>query len=62
MNKSKLPKWAEDRLEAEEEMGSLESSAPLGLTVAVLFVWAVQIGIFIGFCVLVYIIGRAIVT
>jgi hypothetical protein len=62
MNNTNLPQWARDRLRAEDQMGTLEDTAPPLAVVGVLIGLSIRLGIFLGFCVMVYLIGRAIVT
>jgi len=59
--RDELPRWARDRLEAEESMGELETSASPGLVVAGTLVILLRIGLFVAFCALIYLIGRAVV-
>jgi hypothetical protein len=62
MTNDKLPKWAQDRLKAEEAMGGpLQTTAPIGLTVWVFVRLVVTLGLWVAGCVLVYLVGRAVV-
>lgn len=59
--RKKLPQWAKDRIEADEAMGELETSASPGLMVVGTLYIAFRIGLFVGICVLMYLIGKAVV-
>lgn len=55
--KEELPEWAKDRMEAEEQMGAMQSSATFAEGFFGLLYIAFRIGFFVGFCVLVVLVG-----
>lgn len=61
MTDEKVPRWVQDRMEAQEAMGELQTGASVGdfvgVTLALLFRWS----LFVVFCVIVYLIGKALV-
>ena len=61
MEREKLPRWAQERLDVDEAMGQLEDSAPPGVVVAGTLYIAFCIGLLVLFCVIVYLIGKAVV-
>ena len=60
-DEKRLPKWAQERLQADEAMGEMRSSATAGEAVLGVLLIAFEIGVFIGGCVLVFLIGRCVV-
>lgn len=59
--REKLPKWARERLEVEEDMGTLETSASPATVVLGTFYILFRISIFVLGCVIIYLIGKAVV-
>lgn len=56
-----LEPWARDYADHQEEMGELNSSATLAEVVGGMLALAIRLGLFLGMCVVIYLIGRAIV-
>lgn len=61
------PQWVRDRIKMDEAMGPAPGmdepvSETIGYSVGLMAVLAFRLAIFIGFCVVVYLIGRWIVT
>lgn len=56
-----LPKWARERLRIERIMGPVETSAPVGFSLKVIGIFALETLIFIISCAIVYAIGKSIV-
>ena len=57
MDNAKLPQWARDRLEAEEAMGEMETSASPLLIARIIVGWSIMAGLIALFCAAVYAIG-----
>lgn len=60
-DRKNLPQWARERLEAEEQMGELESSASPGTLLAGVVVLVLEIALFLAGCAIVYLVGRALI-
>lgn len=56
-----LPQWAQERLRIEREMGPLESNASPATVMVGLLVIFLRIGILVLLCVIIYVIGKAVV-
>ncbi len=60
MTEEQLPKWAQDRLRAEENMGELRSTATFWEMVLIPLWFGWRLFLFLLFCAIVYLVGKAI--
>lgn len=60
-NNKDMPRWARERLEAEMGMGVAETSASPFLIVIVLGAVALRLAVLAALCVVIYLVGRAVV-
>lgn len=61
MNPENLRKWVESERAIQEEMGELQTSVPPGELLIHILVILFNIGFLVAACVVIYLIGRAIV-
>jgi len=61
MNPENLRRWAERERSVQEEMGELQTSVPPGELLIHILVMLFNIGFLVAACVVMYLIGRAIV-
>jgi hypothetical protein len=59
--RKKLPQWARDRLEAQDAMGEMETTPPVGVSIVAILYILFLIGFFVVGCVVIYLVGKAVI-